>query len=130
MKTQEEQMEFQKYDYHNLMINALKTIKEANLDYIRSIWEMGYVIGFICFFTFPPLIHTFLPQYYNSIFSELFTLCLIIFMLNVSAATVDHGIIVPTGYAKLMTWTYSVLAILNIPLNLILIKLFDKLKAS
>lgn len=80
--------------------------------------------GIILYFLFPYFIKSFLPQYNNEIFYNIFIFSIFIFCINIMTATIDHGMIVPTGYAKLMTKIYLNLAILNIILNPLFIKLF------
>lgn len=84
----------------------------------------GLAIGVFCFFTIPLIISFFFPAYINEYFWNVFVISLLIFTINITTATIDHGMIVATGHAKLMTWLYSGLAITNLVINVFAVKLF------
>lgn len=82
---------------------------------------LSIVLGIFLYTVFPFFINSFFPKYNNNIFHTLFILNLVIFCINIMSATVDHGMVVATGHANIMSRVYIVLALLNILLNPILI---------
>lgn len=85
---------------------------------------IAILMGLIMYFVMPQLIKLFFQNYYTHLFYQIFPISLIIFMIHISASAIDHGIIIPTGYAKLMSWFYAILGIVNIFLSLILLTIF------
>lgn len=81
-------------------------------------------VASICYILIPWITARFFPAYVNAHFNGIFVVSLLIFTINIATATIDHGMIVATGYAKLMTWLYSALAIVNLGLNVFAVKYF------
>lgn len=98
----------------------LKSVTRYTVIFLAS----SAMIGLVCFFTVPFLVGQFFSQYLDQSFREIFVVSLLIFCINVTTATIDHGMIVATGYAKLMTWLYSGLAIVNLLINFFAVKAF------
>jgi O-antigen/teichoic acid export membrane protein len=97
-----------------------KKLKKYTLTFLI----MAFLSGGILYFIFPPIIKFFFRNYYTSLFEVIFPISLLIFMVHVSASTVDHGIIIPTGYAKLMSYLYTILGLFNFMFSLILLNFF------
>ena len=101
-----------------------KTIYNKSVRYSLYFLIVSIILAAICFFTIPFVLKIFFSEYYESYFSLFFLLNLIIFALHINSATIDHGIVIATGYAKIMMWTYSLLALVNIILNFVLLSYF------
>jgi len=84
---------------------------------------IAIIMGLVTWLIIPQIIKLFFENYYGPIFYQIFPISLIIFMVHVSASAVDHGIIIPTGYARLMSSLYIILGIFNLILSLILLNL-------
>jgi O-antigen/teichoic acid export membrane protein len=105
-------------------LRRYKTIYSKLKKYTLFFIVIAVLLSVLLYFIFPPLIKIFFVDYYGHIFNKIFPLVLIIFMIHVSASTVDHGIIIPTGYAKLMSCLYLILGTFNLILSLILLNIF------
>lgn len=96
-------------------------IYEKLKKYTIYFFVIGIVLGILAYFVTPFVINAFLPEYYNSTFFQMLPFIIIIFISNVWAATVDAGILVPTGYASLMAKYYLILGIFGSVLSIILV---------
>jgi len=81
----------------------------------------GIILSSLLYLVIPNLIQVFFPAYYNELLFRLLPWVSIMFMLNVWATTVDSGIIIPTGFAYIMTYTYLILGLLYALLSILLI---------
>jgi O-antigen/teichoic acid export membrane protein len=84
----------------------------------------GCILGLLIYIVLPKVIYYFLPSYYNSLFFSILPWVTIMYVLNVSAATIDFGILVPIGQAKIMAMFYIILGILGSLLSSVLINIF------
>lgn len=82
---------------------------------------IGLILGALCYLIIPYFIKEFFSNYYNTLFFKIFPFITLIFITNVWVATIDAGILVPTGYANLMAKFYLALGIFGSILSLILI---------
>jgi O-antigen/teichoic acid export membrane protein len=82
------------------------------------------IMGVFALIFIPFFIKIFFPDYYNDILFKLLPLASVIFIANASALTIDLGIIIPTGYAKIMTSFYLILALVNFIFSLFFLKIF------
>ena len=84
---------------------------------------IGIILGGGLYFILPIIIKNFFLNYYNNLFFQIFPFIVFIFITKVWATTIDSGILVPTGYAHLMTKFYLILGAFGIILSLILVNL-------
>ena len=87
------------------------------------------LIGGTLFFVFswlfvPILINIFIPQYHNQYLLNIILPVSLSYALQAYCAPLNAGIIVATGYAKLMTYINLSLGVVNLAICLILQKLF------
>lgn len=104
--------------------NEYGVIYKKLKQYTICFFIIGIILGSLFYFIMPELIKVFFPKYYNQIFFNIFILSLIIFITNIWAATVDAGIIIPTGYASLMAKFYLILGFFGVFLSLVLTNYF------
>ena len=93
--------------------NNLKKILLETKKYTKYSFIIGIIITLLLYIALPKLIFLFLPKYYDPLFLKIFPAMCLIFMFNTWAATIDAGIIVPTGYAKMMSKIYLLLGIIG-----------------
>jgi len=79
------------------------------------------VFGILSYFLMPIIIKLFFIEYYNSILSTILVPVILIYAIQIYCATINSGIIVATGYAKVMSYLNGFLGISNIILSLILL---------
>lgn len=105
-----------KKQYKKIYIKAIK--------YTTIFFFSGIILGLTLYLILPFIFRLFFANYYTkNYFNITFLLCLIIYVTNVWAATFDAGILIPTGYAKLMAQFYILLGIFGVVLSLVLINL-------
>jgi O-antigen/teichoic acid export membrane protein len=92
--------------------------------YTNFFFLLALVFSVLLYFIIPIIIKTFFKVYIDDIFVSIFPISLFIFFINVLASSVDSGIIVPTGFASIMTKAYLILSIINIILAFILLRYF------
>ncbi len=100
-----------------------KEIYKSLIDYTIVFFFIGIILGIIFYILTPFIFKEFFNNYYNNLFFELLPFLIIIFVTNVWAATIDAGILVPTGHANLMAKFYIILGILGTILSLILVNI-------
>ncbi len=97
-------------------------IKEKFLRFSVLFFIIGLLLGALFYFLLPILFQIFFPQYFGkAYFGTTFILCLIVYVFNVWAATIDFGIIVPSGYAPLMAKLYLALGVFGVILDFVFI---------
>jgi O-antigen/teichoic acid export membrane protein len=101
-----------------------KLIYKKLKKYTLIFFILGIIFAASSYFVVPLIIKLFFIKYFTSYFMEIFLISTIIFMINIWASSVDSGIVVPTGYARLMTYFYLPLGIINIGLSIFFLKLF------
>lgn len=84
-------------------------IFQKTLKYTKYFFFVGLFLGLVMYVLIPPLIKLLFPLYYNSLFFAIFPFVILIYIANIWAATIDSGILVPTGFAHLMAYFYIVL---------------------
>ena len=99
-------------------------IFEKTKKYTVYFFFFGIASGLLLYFIIPYLVIIFLPQYYNSLFLQIFPFTICIFIANVWAATIDAGILVPSGFASLMAYFYIILGIVGVILSFFLMDLY------
>jgi len=90
--------------------------------YTMIFFIISIFLGILLYLVLPPIFKLFFPGYYNKLFFSFFPFLLLIFIITISTHTIDVGLIVPTGYAYIMSYLYIPLGILNIILAIIFIK--------
>lgn len=86
---------------------------------------IGAALGGVLYYLLPLLFNHFMHDFYiKSYFYVTFVFSLITFIANVCAATFDAGILVPSGYAKLMATCYLGLGILGAGLSFYFVRIF------
>jgi O-antigen/teichoic acid export membrane protein len=108
---------------HLNMRGEYKSIHSHLKKYTLLTMLAAVTIGTISMFLIPIFVKQFYPAYYNDLLFQILPFSVMIFVFYASALTVDLGIIIPTGHAKIMTIFYSVLAIFNVVLSIILLRL-------
>jgi len=99
-----------------------KKIYHKSIKYTIIFLITGLVLGLVFYFILPLIFKIFFINYFSKPYFKItFILSLIIFVTNVWSATFDAGILIPTGYAKLMAIFYLVLGLFGIMLSLILV---------
>jgi len=106
--------EFQAKKQYTKIYSKLKS-------YTIIFFFLGILLGGLLYLITPLFFKTFFNQYYNDLFLQMFPFLIVIFITNVWAATIDAGILIPTGYAGLMAKFYLVLGIFGSILSVILI---------
>jgi O-antigen/teichoic acid export membrane protein len=107
------------------VLNRYDVIYSKLKEYSLNLFIAGIVLGSFFYLVLPTLIRIFLPNYYNSILFAMLPYVTIIYALNVWAATIDFGIVVPIGYANLMAKFYIVLGVFGSILSLVLVHLYS-----
>jgi len=92
--------------------------------YTIFFFSLAVIFSFIVYFLIPPFIKIFYNNYYGQLFFSILPLSIFIFLIQISTSSIDSGIIVPTGYASIMTIAYLILGFSNIILALILLYFF------
>lgn len=92
--------------------------------YSIATFLLACIMGIFSFICIPLFIRVFYPAYYDNILFKLLPISTLIFIANASTLTIDLGIIIPTGYAKIMTWLYLMLAMVNFIMSLSLLNVF------
>ncbi len=77
---------------------------------------ISFLLGIVLYFLTPLFLKIFFNEYYNAEMLKILPISLGLFMVSVCANPVDAGIIVPSGYAKLMSIFYIILGGINIGL--------------
>jgi len=95
-------------------------ILEKTKKYTVYFFVLGIVLGTALYFIIPNIVKIFIPNQYNDLLFAILPFSIIIFVTNIWAATVDAGILVPTGYAKLMAKFYVLLGLCGTILAIIL----------
>jgi len=101
----------------------VKTLITKYKRYVSLLIWTSLVLIPILLFSIPLIIKIFFSGYYNQIFSAIFCIVLLAYSINFFNAPINSGIIVATGYAKLMTWLNIYLGILNLILSIFLINI-------
>ena len=103
--------------YARLMArNDRESIRRGIVKYSFASAGIAVGVGFACYLVLPVLVNAFWPQYAADGFAFIFMIALSVAVLNMSAAAIDHGIVVPAGYAHLMTRLYVIIGALNLPM--------------
>jgi len=102
-----------------------KKIYSKAIKYTIYFTLIGIILGLLFYLILPSIFRVFFSNYFSKDYFNLtFLLCLIIYVANVWAATFDAGILIPTGYAKLMAKFYVFLGIFGSLLSIVLVNLF------
>jgi len=89
--------------------------------YIIIFLFIAIIFLFITALLFPIIVKLFFQEYYNNLFFIIFIPTLMIYAIYVFSATMTAGIIVATGYAKIMSKVNILAGFLNLILSLILL---------
>ena len=89
---------------------------------ITSIFSI--FVAIVLYLLIPALIQLFIPNYYDENLTNLIFPCAILYALQFMAAPINSGIVVSTGYAKLMTYMNLVIGIMNLLLCYIFIEYY------
>ena len=102
-----------------------KKIYSKAIKYTIYFTLIGIILGLLFYLILPSIFKVFFSNYFSKDYFNLtFLLCLIIYVANVWAATFDAGILIPTGYAKLMAKFYVFLGIFGSLLSILFVNLF------
>ena len=102
-------------------------ILEKTKKYTVYFFVLGIMLGIALYFVIPYIIRIFIPNQYNDLLFSILPFSVLIFVANIWAATVDAGILIPTGYAKLMAKFYILLGIIGTILSIVLVKYYGYL---
>jgi len=73
----------------------------------------GLTLGTVAYVLTPSIVKLFFNNYYNELFFQILPFSIIILITNIWAATIDAGILIPSGFAGLMAKFYTVLGIVS-----------------
>lgn len=103
-----------KKQYYNIYRKSIK--------YTIIFLVAGIVCGVFFYLILPTIFKYFFTEYFSkNYFNLTFFLSLLIYITNIWAATFDAGILIPTGYANIMSKIYIILGVFGVLLSLILI---------
>jgi len=85
---------------------------------------LGLALSFVTFFFFHLVLKMFLPEYYNSTILFTLNILLFIFLFQCVSYVVGNGFSISTGHAKLNMRVLMIFGIINVILDIILIKAY------
>lgn len=93
------------------------------LKYVILSFLSAIIFFIIIYFSVPVIIEIFFSGFYNEIFSNIFIPVIITYFVMSYSIIINTGIIVSTGYARIMTYSNIIIGILNLILSLILLNI-------
>tara|TARA_Y100000310_G_scaffold25020_1_gene23970 strand:+ start:2195 stop:3463 length:1269 start_codon:yes stop_codon:yes gene_type:complete len=105
-------------------LKKYKLIYRKLKKYIILFIGIASTFALLTYLILPIGIKILLSEYYTQLFFMILYPCIIIYSIHVYVTAINAGIIVSTGYAKLMTSLNVILGIFNFILSLILLNLF------
>lgn len=107
---------FTEMSVHNDYLKIYSKLKKYSFIFLF----VGIIMGIFFYFTMPLFIKIFFPKYDNVLFYQILPFSIIILSTNLWAATIDAGILIPTGFASLMARLYIVLGVFGSILGFLL----------
>jgi len=100
------------------------TVYKKYIKYNFLFLLIGCALAVLSWAIIPIAIELILPKYFNNLMWEILPISIILFAISVWTSTIDGGIIVPVGYAKIMSLVYIPAGISALFISLSLIKNF------
>lgn len=105
--------------------NDFKKIYEKSVKYTFYFSAIGVVLGLVLYIVLPVVFNEFFVSYSSkSYFHWTFILCLITYITNVWSATFDAAVVIPSGYASIMSKIYIILGIIGALYSAIAVRYF------
>ncbi len=91
---------------------------------IPFIMIIGFGVGIIAYFLFPPLIQIIFPKYWNKTFLIILSVMLVLIPFRISGIILNLGFIIPSNYGKLTVIMDTICGIFTIILDFLFIAWF------
>ena len=105
-------------------VNDFAEIKDKLKKYAAFCLGIGLILSVCLHFGIPPALRSALPRYHTSEFMLIMNILLVLLPFKVFGSCLNHGFIIPAGFAKITAVATGVGGLMNVVLDYIFIDLF------